>query len=191
MAPLTRLHFAIAQARALRAIILLLASISVLLTACDQRQDLADRFSVFPLPGGHGRTGSITSGPDGNLWFTYFDKGQIARMTPKGALTIYQLPNQYAGPYALIAGPDGAVWFTESYDRKIGRITMMARSRSSPGFQIASQRLPSDRTAICGSASIRETWSERSLSLARLPSILFQLSPNQEALRLDQMAISG
>jgi len=127
MAPLSRSHPALAQARALCALILILASAAILLSACDQRQDLDDGFSVFPLPGGHGRTCAITSGPDGNLWFTYFDKGQIARMTPKGALTVYSLPNQYAGPCSLISGPDGAIWFTETYDRNIGRITTDGR----------------------------------------------------------------
>jgi virginiamycin B lyase len=118
-----RLHSIAIRARSVCALILLLAGASVLISACEQRQDLKDGYSVFPLPGGHGRTCSITSGPDGNRWFTYIDKGQIARMTPKGALTVFSLPNLHAGPCSLKTGPDGAIWFTESYDSKIGRIT--------------------------------------------------------------------
>jgi streptogramin lyase len=121
MAPHLRSHRAFARLRALCATFLLLAATSALLSACDQKQDRVDGFSVFPLSGGHGRTCAIASGPDGNPWFTYFDKGQIARMTPTGALTVYSPPNQYAGPCSLITGLDGALSFTDTEGAFIGR----------------------------------------------------------------------
>jgi virginiamycin B lyase len=105
------------------ALLLLIALCAVLLTACVQKQSLADGFTAFSLPSGHGRLGLITSGPDHNLWFAAFDDGKIGRLTPQGELTEFPLPNQHAAPYALLAGPDGALWFTESYASAIGRIT--------------------------------------------------------------------
>ncbi|MGO9470062.1 MAG: hypothetical protein ACLQVF_38675, partial [Isosphaeraceae bacterium] len=67
----------------------------------------------------------ITTGSDGNLWFTENASGQIGRMTPAGVVTQFALPTvpppagSPAGtagttpnPTAITAGPDGALWFT-------------------------------------------------------------------------------
>jgi virginiamycin B lyase len=67
----------------------------------------------------------ITSGPDGNLWFTvagtFWD---IGSMTPTGNLNaIFSLPAAGSGAHGIAAGADGALWFTESSANKIGRIT--------------------------------------------------------------------
>jgi virginiamycin B lyase len=82
------------------------------------------------LPG----PGSITAGPDGNIWFTNGGSdvgvsgvygGQIDRITPAGTVSEYQIPSPNSEPNDLVAGPDGNLWFTEStlHGGVIGRIT--------------------------------------------------------------------
>jgi streptogramin lyase len=52
----------------------------------------------------------ITSGPDGNLWFTTLTS--IGKITPGGAITEYPLKREETGR-AIAPGPDGNLWFTE------------------------------------------------------------------------------
>ena len=78
---------------------------------------------------------SITTGPDGNLWFTENGAGAIGRMTAAGTLATFTLPQVAAPPgsppgitsvpaqpVGITAGPDGALWFTTE-NSLIGRIT--------------------------------------------------------------------
>jgi streptogramin lyase len=77
----------------------------------------------------------ITTGSDGNLWFTENGAGKIGRMTPSGVVTSFALPQvpppagSPAGtaattphPTDITAGPDGALWFV-GIPGEIGRIT--------------------------------------------------------------------
>lgn len=67
----------------------------------------------------------ITSGPDGNLWFTEPGIHKVGVMSPDGVLL-----GEYAAgttPVGITAGPDGNLWFTDfgaagAYGQ-IGRIT--------------------------------------------------------------------
>jgi virginiamycin B lyase len=54
----------------------------------------------------------ITSGPDGNLWFTENGTGKVAAITTSGSITEYTLT---AGrrPFAITSGPQSALWFAE------------------------------------------------------------------------------
>jgi streptogramin lyase len=56
----------------------------------------------------------ITSGPDGNLWFTEFWTNRIGRMTPAGVLTEFPIPTPDSAPRGIVTGPDGNLWFVES-----------------------------------------------------------------------------
>lgn len=69
--------------------------------------------------------GSITAGPDGNLWFTEFWSNRIGRMTPVGVLTEFPIPTPDSAPRGIGRGPDGNVWFVESSRRHtaIAKIT--------------------------------------------------------------------
>src|SRR6266567_1792250 len=88
------------------------------------RQDWILRISAdgavsrFQAGTGSGNSGTgpqdITSGPDGNLWFTEFWSNRIGRMTPAGALTEFPIPTADSGPRGIVSGPDGNVWFVES-----------------------------------------------------------------------------
>ena len=88
---------------------------------------------ALPTPcgaNGCGPTG-ITSGPDGNLWFTEAGGNTIGRITPSGSITEFPIPmanNSPHGitnssPFGITSGPDDNLWFTEQAGNTIGRIT--------------------------------------------------------------------
>ena len=67
---------------------------------------------------------TITSGPDGNLWFTEIAGNRIGRITPLGVVTEFSTGiTAGAAPRGITAGPDGNLWFTENNGNRIGRIT--------------------------------------------------------------------
>ena len=86
-------------------------------------------FHEYALPPSPFVPGTITAGPDGNLWFTEIMQNKnrpglaskIARMTPTGTLSEFSLPSPDTAATDIITGPDGNLWFTEG--SKIGRIT--------------------------------------------------------------------
>ena len=65
----------------------------------------------------------ITTGPDGNLWFTEANSNQIGRISPSGVITQFTIPTANSNPMGITAGPDGNLWFTEETANQIGRIT--------------------------------------------------------------------
>jgi virginiamycin B lyase len=66
---------------------------------------------------------SITSGSDGNLWFTEYGGNKIGRITTGGAITEYTIPTGSSGPWGITSGPDNNIWFTEMGGNKIGCVT--------------------------------------------------------------------
>ena len=76
--------------------------------------------------------GSITAGPDGNLWFTEGSRPRIGRITTSGTVTEFVLPTP-SSALDITAGPDGNVWFTKPSGNRIGRIT---RSGSVTEFDV-------------------------------------------------------
>ncbi len=82
--------------------------------------------SAIPTPGAV--AGSITAGPDGNLWFEETSVDQVGRLNPAtGVITEYALSQfaLYEAPAfgGISAGPDGNVWLTEPILNQIARIT--------------------------------------------------------------------
>jgi streptogramin lyase len=79
----------------------------------------------FPVSGPYPVPDSITSGPDGNLWFTeqcgfaHLCEGKICRITPAGVITEFSAEGMWPG--GIAAGPDGNLWFTMG--SLIGRIS--------------------------------------------------------------------
>jgi streptogramin lyase len=63
---------------------------------------------------------SITSGPDGNLWFTEITGDRIGIITTSGVITEIPIPTRTSLPEGITLGPDGRLWFTESVGNKIG-----------------------------------------------------------------------
>jgi len=78
----------------------------------------------YPIPTASSNPLYITTGPDGNLWFTEHDANQIGRMNSSGVATEFPIPTPNSGPTGITAGPDGALWFVEYNANKIGRITI-------------------------------------------------------------------
>src|SRR5271163_2117685 len=77
----------------------------------------------FPIPTYSGEPTGISKGPDGNLWFTEMQSGQIGVSTLTGMMTEYPLTNSGAGPSGIEIGPDGNLWFDEMDAGRIGTIT--------------------------------------------------------------------
>jgi virginiamycin B lyase len=75
----------------------------------------------YTLPAGYTVGGSITAGPDGNIWFMGLD--MVGKITTTGNPTKYDLPTGSAQVISasIAAGPDGNLWFTEQ--KGVGRIT--------------------------------------------------------------------
>jgi streptogramin lyase len=64
----------------------------------------------------------LTFGPDGRIWFTAEDAGQVGRMNAStGAITIFTHP-QVRVPNTIISGPGGDLWFTVRVGGRVGRI---------------------------------------------------------------------
>ncbi len=83
----------------------------------------ASRVKDFSLPS-PGKPRSITSGPDGALWFTSdFEGNRVGRITTSGTVSEFNLPSPDSQPDSIAAGPDGNLWFTERNGNRIGRIT--------------------------------------------------------------------
>ncbi|WP_197704790.1 virginiamycin B lyase family protein [Mycobacteroides stephanolepidis] len=67
---------------------------------------------------------TITTGPDGNLWFTQLLGNRIGRITPDGNITEFRSGlSRFSGPDRITTGPDGNLWFTQLLGNRIGRIT--------------------------------------------------------------------
>ncbi len=78
--------------------------------------------SEFTVPSPRSVPFHITTGADGNLWFTERDANKIGRMTPSGVFSEFQIPTPNSAPTGITLGPDDDVWFTKSTGNRIGRI---------------------------------------------------------------------
>jgi len=52
----------------------------------------------------------ITSGPDGNIWFTEETLGGVGRITPAAVITEFSAGFPMGGPRGIVSGPDGNLW---------------------------------------------------------------------------------
>jgi streptogramin lyase len=91
------------------------------------------KIQTFPLPTTNTLLTGITSGPDGNIWFTESANintssastfyGKIGYITPQGQINEFLLPAVNSDPLMITNGPDGNLWFTDPYTNHIGRIS--------------------------------------------------------------------
>jgi streptogramin lyase len=90
-------------------------------------------FNEFPVPGApeglyydqlanQAVGSSITTGPDGNLWFTHVADHAVAQITPDGTVTEFPLPRDTIGLFSITTGPDGNLW--GAYGNVIERVTL-------------------------------------------------------------------
>ena len=112
-------------------------------------QGIKGIFHEYALPPSQFVPGTITAGPDGNLWFTEImqngsvQASKIERITPTGTLSEFPLPSANTSATNIITGPDGNLWFIEG--DKIARITPMGKISEFP--------LPSANTFPSGIAT--------------------------------------
>jgi streptogramin lyase len=67
----------------------------------------------------------ITTGPDGNVWFTENQADHIGMINPTThAVSEFAIPTAASGPSGITAGPDGNVWFTEFAANQIGMMNL-------------------------------------------------------------------
>jgi RHS repeat-associated protein len=78
----------------------------------------------------------ITSGPDGNLWFTDSGTGKLGKISTAGIVHEYAAENDT--PEGIATGPDGNLWFVEttvhhvSHMTPSGTLTSFSLTRSNP-----------------------------------------------------------
>jgi len=65
----------------------------------------------FALPAGN-QVDTITSGPDGNLWFTDTGTKSVGRITPVGVVAEFVVTDSRGSLGGITTGPDGNIWFT-------------------------------------------------------------------------------
>lgn len=86
----------------------------------------AEQNTSYPmLTGG---VGSITDGPDKNLWIMKSLAGKIGKMTTSGVVTEFSLPSgtesyAYGVDSRITTGSDGNLWFTRPGLNKVGKAT--------------------------------------------------------------------
>jgi virginiamycin B lyase len=87
----------------------------------------AQTITEFAIPGANSNPVGITTGSDGNLWFTEAGSSQLGRITTAGTITEFVLA---AGrePFGIVSGPDNNLWFAEAGGDRIGRINPNAGS---------------------------------------------------------------
>jgi virginiamycin B lyase len=80
------------------------------------------RLRTFKTPTPGSGPESITTGPDGALWFTERNAAKVGRITTSGRITEFPLP---AGslPRGITRGPDGALWVTLFGTGQVARVT--------------------------------------------------------------------
>src|SRR6266705_496090 len=89
---------------------------------------LATSFIEYKVPTGLNGVSypmSITTGPDGNLWYTDSDGVQVVRVTTSGVFTVYPMPAKTPSdkPDSITTGPDGNLWFTTGPGNSIDNLT--------------------------------------------------------------------
>ena len=84
----------------------------------EARRLLAVAIQEFPTPVPASFPVGITTGPDGNLWFTdqgfASQTGRIGVINPSThSVTEFLIPTTPSSPVAITTGPDGNLWFTD------------------------------------------------------------------------------
>jgi streptogramin lyase len=82
------------------------------------RIDPTGAITEFPLPGGTAR--DITSGPDGNLWYTNFTANKVGKLVPATAVaTEFFAPGN---PTNITTADANSLWYTQGSGNAIARI---------------------------------------------------------------------
>jgi streptogramin lyase len=101
----------------------------------------------YTLPGTLTSSVGVTTGPDGRMWITQSDAGQVVVMTTAGQ-AVAAIPVHH-GPSGITVGPDGNMWFAAALDGEIGRLRT-ARAGFAYVLDIASGFTPTVRAVQLG-----------------------------------------
>jgi streptogramin lyase len=85
--------------------------------------------NFFPLSGVSAF--GMTSGADGNVWFTVLGSNSIGRITTAGVITLFPVP--HSGE-PIVSAPDGALYYVEGNLQILGRITTDGVATEITGF---------------------------------------------------------
>src|SRR6266436_995004 len=83
----------------------------------------AQAITEFPVTTVASSPREITTGPDGNLWFTEEDGNNLGQMTTAGVVTEFPVPTASSRPGGITVGPDSNLWFTEIDGNKFATST--------------------------------------------------------------------
>ncbi len=96
-------------------------------------------------------TREITTGSDGNLWFTTWSSDdytyRIGRMTPDGDVSWFPVPFTTT---AITAGPDGNIWFTTRTEDPVTSERTGGIGKITPDGQVTTFAVPSHPEELVG-----------------------------------------
>src|ERR1700730_1521468 len=80
--------------------------------------------AIYPVAQLADSLARLTTGPDGNIWFTEDLASTIGRLKPStGKVDLFPTPTSSAYPASVVSAADGNLWFTERDVNQLGRIT--------------------------------------------------------------------
>ena len=81
-------------------------------------------YTTYPVPSGNAAF-YLTTGSDGNVWFTEGNASKVAMMNAKThAVSEFATPTANSFPREITTGPDGNIWFTEYIGNKLGMVNI-------------------------------------------------------------------
>src|SRR5258708_26739215 len=93
--------------------LLLVVNVLVWMLVGVAERAMAVTFTEFPVPTVDGGPWSITTGPDGALWFTESFANKIGRITTAGVITEFSLPKANSQRPGITTEAPGAVLFSD------------------------------------------------------------------------------
>ena len=93
--------------------------------AIEQLNPATHVVTSFPIPTAGIGPQFITTGPDGNLYFTASNANVIEQLDPTTRVfTTFFIPTANSGASGITSGPDNSLWFIESTANKIGQLNL-------------------------------------------------------------------
>ena len=125
-------------------------------------------FGQFAIPSANSQPIGITTGPDGNIWFTENNTNKIGSINPGShVISETSIPTASSSPAEITAGPGGTLWFTETNGSNIGDVVATPTITANPVSQTI---IEGQSTTLTATAAGFPT-----------PTVLWQVSTNAGA----------